>query len=229
MRLVSWNIMAGGGGRCAALVDTLLHYDADLLVLQETLPARGPDLCHALRRAGYRYGAREFDRAEEVGELERELPTLEATVVLPYLRANFEKARFPGAIGDDEVDVGFPRRPDHAVVERDAAARQCDARAAYDADERTAFVSHPPCLPLRPAPSRGVTVEVCWSAFKSAEAIMKNCHFRLDRLGFGIDAQERASAASASSVPIVTFPPANGIITFRGVGFFLNEPARGAR
>ena len=57
MRLVSWNIMAGGGGRCAALVDTLLRYDADVLVLQETLPSRGPDLCHALKRAGYRYGA----------------------------------------------------------------------------------------------------------------------------------------------------------------------------
>jgi exodeoxyribonuclease III len=57
MRLVSWNIMAGGGGRCAALVDVLTGYDADVLVLQETLPARGPDLCHALRSAGYRYGA----------------------------------------------------------------------------------------------------------------------------------------------------------------------------
>jgi exonuclease III len=57
MRLVSWNIMAGGGRRCAALVETLRRYEADVLVLQETLPARGPDLCHALRSAGYRYGA----------------------------------------------------------------------------------------------------------------------------------------------------------------------------
>ena len=57
MRLVSWNIMAGGGGRCAALVEALRRYDADVLVLQETLPARGPDLCHALKRAGYRWGA----------------------------------------------------------------------------------------------------------------------------------------------------------------------------
>ena len=57
MRLVSWNIMAGGGSRCAALVETLRRYDADVLVLQETMPSRGPDLCHALRRAGYRYGA----------------------------------------------------------------------------------------------------------------------------------------------------------------------------
>lgn len=56
MRLVSWNIMAGGGGRCAALVETLRRYDADVLVLQETLCSRGPDLCHALRREGYRYG-----------------------------------------------------------------------------------------------------------------------------------------------------------------------------
>jgi exodeoxyribonuclease-3 len=57
MRLVSWNIMAGGGCRCAALVEALQRYDADVLVLQETLPSRGPDLCHALRSAGYRYGA----------------------------------------------------------------------------------------------------------------------------------------------------------------------------
>ena len=52
---------------------------------------------------GYRYGARKIDRAEEVGELQRELPTLEATVVLPYLRANFEKARFPGALSWEEL------------------------------------------------------------------------------------------------------------------------------
>ena len=57
MRLVSWNIMAGGGGRCAALVDTLRRYEADVLVLQETLPARGPDLCHVLRSAGYEFCA----------------------------------------------------------------------------------------------------------------------------------------------------------------------------
>jgi exonuclease III len=57
MRLVSWNIMAGGGGRCPALVETLCGYDADVLVLQETMTRRAPDLCHALRRAGYRYGA----------------------------------------------------------------------------------------------------------------------------------------------------------------------------
>jgi exonuclease III len=57
MRLVSWNIMAGGGGRCAALVETLRRYHADVLVLQETLSARGPDLCHALRASGYHYGA----------------------------------------------------------------------------------------------------------------------------------------------------------------------------
>jgi exodeoxyribonuclease III len=56
MRLVSWKIMAGGGARCPALVEALCRYDADVLVLQETLPARGPDLCHALKSAGYRYG-----------------------------------------------------------------------------------------------------------------------------------------------------------------------------
>ena len=34
---------------------------------------------------GYRYGGRDFDRMELVAQLEREMPTLEATVVLPYL------------------------------------------------------------------------------------------------------------------------------------------------
>ncbi len=35
---------------------------------------------------GYRYGERDFDRAREIGEIERSLGSLRATVVLPYLR-----------------------------------------------------------------------------------------------------------------------------------------------
>ncbi|HEX9435652.1 MAG TPA: acetoacetate--CoA ligase [Candidatus Limnocylindria bacterium] len=35
---------------------------------------------------GYRYGGKDFDRAAETSEIERALPTLRATVVLPYLR-----------------------------------------------------------------------------------------------------------------------------------------------
>ena len=34
---------------------------------------------------GYRYGGRDFDRMETVAALEREMPSLEATVVMPYL------------------------------------------------------------------------------------------------------------------------------------------------
>jgi acetoacetyl-CoA synthetase len=34
---------------------------------------------------GYRYGGKDFDRTEAVAELERQLPTVEKTVVLPYL------------------------------------------------------------------------------------------------------------------------------------------------
>jgi acetoacetyl-CoA synthetase len=34
---------------------------------------------------GYRYGGRDFDRAEAIARLQRELPTLERTFVLPYL------------------------------------------------------------------------------------------------------------------------------------------------
>jgi acetoacetyl-CoA synthetase len=52
---------------------------------------------------GYRYGSREVDRASEVARLRAELPSLEATVVLPYLRPAFDAARFPGAIPWEEL------------------------------------------------------------------------------------------------------------------------------
>jgi acetoacetyl-CoA synthetase len=51
---------------------------------------------------GYRYGARAIDRTAEVAQLRSELPTLEATVVLPYLGGAFDPARFPGAISWDD-------------------------------------------------------------------------------------------------------------------------------
>jgi exodeoxyribonuclease III len=53
MRLVSWNILAGGGSRCGAIVTLLQRHDADVIVLQETIPTRATDLCHVLGRAGY--------------------------------------------------------------------------------------------------------------------------------------------------------------------------------
>jgi acetoacetyl-CoA synthetase len=51
---------------------------------------------------GYRYGARAIDRTAEVAQLRAELPSLEATVVLPYLGDAFDPARFPGAISWDD-------------------------------------------------------------------------------------------------------------------------------
>jgi exodeoxyribonuclease-3 len=56
MRLVSWNILAGGGSRCRTIVRRLRRYDADILVLQETVTTRAGDVCHALAAAGYTYG-----------------------------------------------------------------------------------------------------------------------------------------------------------------------------
>lgn len=53
MRLVSWNILAGGGSRCGAIVRLLRRYDADVIVLQETVANRASDLCHVLGGAGY--------------------------------------------------------------------------------------------------------------------------------------------------------------------------------
>jgi len=42
---------------------------------------------------GYRYGGRDFDRTHEVADIERQLPSLKATVVLPYLRPEATPAR----------------------------------------------------------------------------------------------------------------------------------------
>ena len=53
MRLVSWNILAGGGSRCGAIVRRLRRCDADVIVLQETVSTRAGDVCHALAGAGY--------------------------------------------------------------------------------------------------------------------------------------------------------------------------------
>jgi len=52
---------------------------------------------------GYRYGAREIGRAEEVARLRAELPTLEATVVLPYLRERLDPGHFPGTLPWEEL------------------------------------------------------------------------------------------------------------------------------
>ena len=42
---------------------------------------------------GYRYGGRDFDRTRELADIERALPSLTATVVLPYLRPDALPAR----------------------------------------------------------------------------------------------------------------------------------------
>ncbi|MEO7987296.1 MAG: endonuclease/exonuclease/phosphatase family protein [Gemmatimonadales bacterium] len=55
MRLLSWNILAGGGSRCAPILEVLRRYDPDIIALQETMPGRATDLCHVLARAGYAY------------------------------------------------------------------------------------------------------------------------------------------------------------------------------
>ena len=74
MRLVSWNILAGGGRRCGTIAARLLECDADVLVLQETVTIRGPDLCHQFVKAGYEY---RFSAPR--GSRERGLRLLEAS------------------------------------------------------------------------------------------------------------------------------------------------------
>ena len=55
MRFLSWNILAGGGSRCGSIVDTIRRYDPDVVVLQETVSTRAPEVCHTLGESGYGY------------------------------------------------------------------------------------------------------------------------------------------------------------------------------
>ncbi len=66
---------------------------------------------------GYRYGGKDFDRCDVVRALESEMPSLERTVVLPYLGCG----RISGAMGWDELesepaDLEFEQLPfDHPL------------------------------------------------------------------------------------------------------------------
>jgi acetoacetyl-CoA synthetase len=52
---------------------------------------------------GYRYGGRDFDRLEVVAGLQREIPGLERTVVLPYLDPSPDLGRLERALGWSEL------------------------------------------------------------------------------------------------------------------------------
>jgi acetoacetyl-CoA synthetase len=72
---------------------------------------------------GYRYGGKDFDRHEVVARLQEEMPTLERTVVLPYLDADPDLAPLRDAIRWDELlrdgegaELRFERVPfDHPL------------------------------------------------------------------------------------------------------------------
>ena len=55
---------------------------------------------------GYRYGGRDFERVRETGEIESSLPSLRATVVLPYLRPNAIPARTASRMSWAELASG---------------------------------------------------------------------------------------------------------------------------
>src|SRR5690606_21369672 len=54
---------------------------------------------------GYSYGGRKFDRMEIIAGLERELPTVEHTVLVPYLDPDADPARLAHGISWDEVEA----------------------------------------------------------------------------------------------------------------------------
>ena len=57
---------------------------------------------------GYRYGGRDFDRLDTVAELQREMPSLERSVLLPYLRDSLEGERLSGSVTWEELIAGDP-------------------------------------------------------------------------------------------------------------------------
>ncbi len=52
---------------------------------------------------GYRYGGRDFDRLDDIARIQRGLPSLERTVVLPYLDAAPDLGRIERALGWSEL------------------------------------------------------------------------------------------------------------------------------
>jgi acetoacetyl-CoA synthetase len=52
---------------------------------------------------GYRYGGKDFDRMDIVARLQGEMPSLERTIVLPYLDASPDLARLQNAMSWDEL------------------------------------------------------------------------------------------------------------------------------
>jgi acetoacetyl-CoA synthetase len=57
---------------------------------------------------GYRYGGRDFDRTEVVAGLQREMPTLARTIVLPYLDPDPDLSGLRDAIGWEELLAPHP-------------------------------------------------------------------------------------------------------------------------
>ena len=70
---------------------------------------------------GYRYGGRDFDRAREIADIERTLPSLKATVVLPYLRPESTLPRSAsriswGELASEPAPLDFAQLPfDHPL------------------------------------------------------------------------------------------------------------------
>jgi acetoacetyl-CoA synthetase len=66
---------------------------------------------------GYRYGGRDFDRLDTVARLQRELPSLRRTVVLPYLDASPDIGRLERALAWQElVQLGDGAEPRFAAL-----------------------------------------------------------------------------------------------------------------
>lgn len=128
MRILSWNILAGGGVRCGRILEILRGYGPDIITLQETVGTRAGDLCHVLGKAGYTHGF-----AAPRGAGERGLCILSR---LPLRRVGLQRppqaAVYPRGWLEVEV-VGCDLRLGavYGPAEGPAIARFWDATAAW--------------------------------------------------------------------------------------------------
>jgi exonuclease III len=128
MRLVSWNILAGGGSRCGAIVGRLKRYAADVIVLQETLPTRATDLCHVLGGVGYAHCFSAWGSPRERGLCVLARRPMRRLAAAPPPHANIHPR---GWLEVEVVDCGWRIAAVYGPPEGPAVSAFWDAAAAW--------------------------------------------------------------------------------------------------
>lgn len=91
MKILSWNLLHGGGRRIEALGDAMLSYDADVIFLNEYRHNQaGEELRQRLTNAGYAYQIAPHANPKE-------------NIIFAASKHPFEATSFPGQLSDPEL------------------------------------------------------------------------------------------------------------------------------